>query len=123
MYASLQRASPFNDNIADILNTWTTQSGYPVITVSRHADNRTWTINQRRFILKNKNHTDQSKWEIPLNYVSQNDHSFSSTASLFMFERENENMVIETRPQNDWIIFNVQQTGELQTPVILFFFY
>lgn len=107
----MQRQAPSTVSIANILNTWTTQPGYPVLTVNRHPDNKTWTLSQRRFILKNKNHTDQTKWEIPLNYVSQTDHSFSSTESQFLFERSLETMEIQTQNQSDWIIFNVQQTG------------
>ena len=95
------------------MNTWTTQAGYPLVTVERQADKKTLIINQKRFILKNKNHNDATKWEIPLNYASPlNNNNFESTKHLFILNRNQNNIKVELQEETEWIVFNVQQTGK-----------
>lgn len=105
--------APPNINIETILNTWTTQAGYPVVTVERQADKKKLIISQQRFLLKTKEHNDTSLWEIPLNYASplESDHNFTSTQHLFIMPRNQKSFEVVLRNATDWIIFNVQQTG------------
>lgn len=115
LYSALQKQTGDNFNIATILDTWTTQSGYPVVTVDVQADRKTLHIHQKRFLLQNKNHNDDTQWEIPLNYATQADNSnFNSTHPLFILSRKsgsNSVLTVELKYEVEWIVFNVQQTG------------
>lgn len=94
------------------MDGWTSQAGYPVVTVDV-AENRTdMHISQKRFLLKNMNHTDTTKWDIPLNYATSRDE-FQNTTKQFWLRKNDAAKVITAQLNNktDWIVFNVQQTG------------
>lgn len=96
-------------NIASLLNTWTTQAGYPVVTIERQS-NVTYLVSQQRFLLKSSNHNDTTLWEIPLNYASPNE-SFTSTNGRFTLERTERSKIVQMQTDTPWKIFNIQQTG------------
>lgn len=99
-------------NLGAIFDTFTNQSGYPVITVNRHADKKTLVISQERFWLKKKVPNDETLWEIPINFASSKDNpKFENTKPLFTMSRWSKNMEIDLVNVTDWIVFNVQQTG------------
>lgn len=96
------------------MNTWTTQSGYPVVTVNVSENRMQLSITQKRFLLRDKNHNDQTKWEIPINYADSNNSNFLNTNTFFVLSRNqnaNDLLVVELQTEIDWIIFNIQQTG------------
>lgn len=100
-----------NLDIANIMETWTTQPGYPVVTVNRTAD-LTYVISQRRFLLRNKDHTDATMWEIPLNFASSSPlEGFAVTASRESLTKTQQTKTITVETNTEWKIFNVQQTG------------
>lgn len=100
------------------METWTTQPGYPVVTVER-TGSLTYTISQRRFLLKNKDHTDATMWEIPLNYASPSQlESFATTTSRESLTKTQRTKQITVETDTEWKIFNVQQTGNF-TNVLL----
>lgn len=126
LYSSLQRYAGDRLDIAAIMDTWTRQAGYPLITVQVHADRQNVSISQRRFLLKNKDHNDQTKWDIPLNTATSWDNAnFERTSNQFIFsKRLNKSLEIELINKTDWIIFNVQQTGKhLSVSIELHYFY
>lgn len=96
------------------MDTWTSQSGYPVVTVDVHANRTQLVISQKRFLLHNKNHTDNTRWNIPLNYATTvHNSNFNSTKTSFMLsQRAGATITIDMKPEVDWIVFNVQQTGQ-----------
>ncbi|KAJ6645268.1 Membrane alanyl aminopeptidase, partial [Pseudolycoriella hygida] len=97
--------------VAEFLNTWTTQSGYPVVTVTRGQDKKSLTISQKRFLLKNPNHTDQTRWEIKLNYATSQQKNFQATQSTLSLSRNQTSLNLTLSSEVDWVIFNIQQTG------------
>lgn len=109
-----------NFNVADVMNSWTTQAGYPVVNVS-FVDNVV-EFRQARFMKrtpsKDKIKKSQSKkpvWYVPINYASQSNPDFGNTRKVEWL-REGTTRIIENASK-DWIIFNVQQTGKLRTIV------
>lgn len=91
------------------MNTWTTQAGYPVVTVERQS-NVTYLISQERFLLKNRNHSDATMWEIPLSYASPSD-AFTNTNVRFTLQKNEKTKQVQMTTDTAWKIFNVQQTG------------
>lgn len=94
------------------MNTWTTQTGYPVVTVIRDGDRRTLTISQKRFLLKNFNHTDTTRWEIKFNYATSLQKNFEITSSTLSMSRSQTSFNHTLPSEVDWVIFNIQQTGK-----------
>lgn len=109
-YFALQAQAGTTMNIASLMNTWTNQSGYPVVTIERQS-NVTYLVSQQRFLLKTRIHTDATLWEIPLNYASPNE-SFTSTNARFMLERTERSKIVQMQTDTPWKIFNIQQTGK-----------
>lgn len=100
-------------DIAAVLGSYTTQSGYPVINVEVQENRRDVRITQRRFLLHNKDHSDESKWEVPLSYATSfENREFQSTKNTFLLQSKVPALDINLLEKIDWIVFNVQQTGE-----------
>lgn len=120
LYSALQRHANADIDVAAVMGSWATQSGYPVITVNVQDNRKDVHITQRRFLLRNENHTDETKWEVPLNYAtSEENANFQNTQKLFMLPRKYGGALkLNLQYEIDWIIFNVQQTGELQCTAI-----
>uniref|UniRef100_T1IX44 Aminopeptidase n=1 Tax=Strigamia maritima TaxID=126957 RepID=T1IX44_STRMM len=108
-------------NVKEIMDTWTVQTGYPVVTVSRSSHEQIAVVTQRIFHLMPDDNTDDDtnsvKWEIPLTFTSQANPDFEKTLpEKWMHNLTSEKSVTFTwndgvPPADKWILFNVQQTG------------
>lgn len=100
-------------DIGAVLGSYTTQSGYPVINVEVQENRRDVRITQRRFLLRNRDHSDETKWEVPLTYATSfENRNFQSTKNTFLLHSKAAALDINLLEKIDWIVFNVQQTGE-----------
>jgi len=96
------------DNIKTILDTWTTQSGYPIINVT--VDKDMVTLKQERFFLERnfqkKNFAD-TLWHIPITWASIGKSlEYNNTApKLWMTKKET------TFRSNSSFTLNVKQSG------------
>lgn len=120
MFSALQRqAIGIDVDIAALLGPYTEQSGYPVINIDVQANRRDIRITQRRFLLRNKDHTDERKWEVPLNFATAfENQDFKSTKHQFLLSSKAIAPEINLRKKIDWIVFNVQQTGEFDIGIL-----
>lgn len=103
---------PEKIELSTIFKTWTSQAGYPVITVTVNRKDKkpSITVKQEPFV----NGTDAKKksWYIPLNYVQQKDNSsFSDTSVQHWLLPDKKITIDKDIDVAGWIIFNVQQTG------------
>lgn len=100
-------------NLTEMLEPWTTQPGYPLITVNVDENRRKMKISQRRFFFNKTNHNDDLTWNVPLNYATANENSdFSNTTFSFIFKRHQiDGLDLEMNDTIDWIVFNVQEIG------------
>ncbi|CAG0894456.1 unnamed protein product, partial [Darwinula stevensoni] len=97
--------------VKEVMDTWTLQTGYPVVNAMRDGQNV--TVNQKRFLL-DSTATEETPtyWYVPLNLVrSSNVAEFDSTnATVWLYP--NASSVEFTLDQDDeWYIINAQQTG------------
>lgn len=114
MYSALQRYTDDNFDVGAVMDTWTRQSGYPLITVNVHADRQNISVTQRRFLLKNKNHSDETKWDIPINWATSWDNAnFTRTSRQMNFLKSEKSLELTLMNKTEWILFNVQQTGKI----------
>lgn len=98
-------------NITQIMNNWITQKGYPVLYVEMNEKRTLAYFTQKRF-LDNATRIDNSKWEIPISYAHSTENvDFSNTRPSSIFRSDSREHVINFEKEIDWLIVNVQQTG------------
>ncbi|XP_017039012.1 aminopeptidase N-like [Drosophila ficusphila] len=108
-------ALPRNYEIKTIMDSWTLQTGYPLLNVSRDYKSRTAELSQERY-LRNSQLPKEYRagcWWLPLSYTSQAELDFISTAPKDWMEcsRNGERLpkTIQDLPGPDqWVIFNTQ---------------
>lgn len=107
---------PFN--VKEVMKSWITKKGYPIVHVSRNYTTNMVQIEQKRFSWFNipaeeKNET----WLIPINFASENLLDFNKTIPDIWLKDSVINVPVKAESE-DWMIINKQQTG-----IIIFFFY
>ncbi|CAG2063687.1 unnamed protein product, partial [Timema podura] len=127
LHTSFLTVNPTSEiSVIDVMNTWTTQMGYPVITVNRNYDTartakcQTGEIVQRfvqdhreRFLLtasadSSDNH--DYKWWVPLTFTTNTSKDFTTTQTqIWLKASENETDLTDIAANDDWVIFNKQQ--------------
>lgn len=116
LYAGVQQGVnqdiPVNTpDVHAIMSTWELQAGVPIVTVSRSGN--VLNLHQTRFFYTNQ--SSDSLWHIPITYAVGSNPNFNETvADLWLtgsqLEIRNESAPIPWLP-NDWIVFNIQQSG------------
>ncbi|XP_076675141.1 uncharacterized protein LOC143372620 isoform X2 [Andrena cerasifolii] len=97
-------AAPVNE----IMSTWTTQAGFPVVTVS--IENGVATMKQKRFLLRNLKATPtNAKWWIPITWARKDNSSFDVANVGHWLSKEQDSINLGTSP--GWVIMNVQSAG------------
>lgn len=101
---------PADLTVKEIMDTWTIQAGYPILTVSRNGTNI--DISQQRYLYPNgANTSDAQKWHIPITYVTQaNQTHQSAVPSHWLKNTENSTLENVVDPEH-WIYFNVHRSG------------
>lgn len=116
LHANLQRAMNEDGlealDIAKIMESWETQSGYPLITVSRNNGNLTFT--QQRFVYDvPENLTVNGLWHVPINYITSSDSVITTTKADMWMSQQKMSMSLVNLPKywstEDWIVVNLQQ--------------
>merc|ERR1719474_1130679 len=54
--------------VKSVMDTWTLQTGFPLLTVQRNYDDQSATLSQERFLLT-ANQTNIDTWWIPVTYT------------------------------------------------------
>lgn len=120
LYKSLElvvdkKTLPDKVTLQQILESWVTQPGYPVISVTKDKQEKKVTIEQKQFYLVEPI-KKETKWYIPLNYVQQEKGNFDDTSVMLWLTPDKKSIEITNNIEKEsWIIFNVQQTGEYNT--------
>ncbi|KAK7601689.1 hypothetical protein V9T40_009130 [Parthenolecanium corni] len=103
-----------NMNVKQIMDTWTLQTGFPLITVTRDYEERTAFVSQNRFFINPENHTteDSSLWWVPLTYTTRIQSNFQNTKPTHWLMGERRlNISMPLASPHEWVIFNIKQTG------------
>ncbi|XP_026808314.1 aminopeptidase N-like [Rhopalosiphum maidis] len=94
------------------MDTWTLQTGYPVLKVVRDYSADTVTLSQERFLTIKSNGTDKNScWWIPLTMTTSTEANFNQTKAKSWLNCENNNLTLPLAKDNDWVIYNVQMAG------------
>ncbi|KAG6458903.1 aminopeptidase N [Manduca sexta] len=118
LYVALQQALDESSHripkpISTIMTEWSTQGGFPVLTVRRTAPNADSVFVAQERYLTDRSLTSTDRWHVPVNWVISSNVNFSDTSP--------QAWILPTFPATavdvpglsnaDWYIFNKQQTG------------
>ncbi|RWS22684.1 puromycin-sensitive aminopeptidase-like isoform X3, partial [Leptotrombidium deliense] len=99
--------------IASVMNTWTKQKGFPVITVSSRQDgnNKILTVTQEKFCANGKlnDYDNEVLWMVPISVSTQWDPS--SETVRFLLESRTTQIVLSEVPANYWVKLNHGAVG------------
>lgn len=102
------------------MDTWTLQTGFPEVTVTRNYTTKQIDFRQHRFVYVN--HTNKNRllgqksesplWWVPLSYTTAIKKNFADTKpSEWMRKEPMLSMRDSSISDSDWILVNIQQTG------------
>lgn len=102
-----------DQDLKKIMDTWVTQSGYPVITVTRDYSKKSAKVTQQEFFAKKTTTKSEKKWTIPINFISETEKDNGDMKPTNWFNSENNTLDVDLKTnQEHWVIFNKQQTGK-----------
>jgi len=98
-------------DVKTVMDTWTLQMGFPLVTVTRQYGDKTARVEQTRFIVGGKDDEYDLSWWVPLTFTDPKS-GFNNTYSKLWLEPDAEAKEVAQMPDSDSpVIFNVQQTG------------
>ncbi|XP_050433287.1 aminopeptidase N-like [Adelges cooleyi] len=101
-----------NLTVKQIMDTWTLQTGYPVLRVVRDYSSDQITLSQERFLSTKSNVTQQKYcWWIPLTLTTSTKMDFSQTKPSTWFNCNNKALQLSLAKEDKWVIFNMQMAG------------
>ncbi|XP_033249784.1 aminopeptidase Ey-like isoform X4 [Drosophila miranda] len=112
-------------DVQRVMDTWTLQAGYPLITVHRDYVRNTISINQRRFLLdglgktmEKDNSISNGCWFVPISFTSAHRANFTATEPRVWLQCDSQanDIPLEARSPlgaeaDQWLILNVQLTA------------
>lgn len=111
MFTAFDAQSP-DAKVSELFTAWTTQTGYPVLTVTSRV-NETIKLKQKRFLLNEKEHNDKTRWSIPITYANNPEDFGDSTTRVTYPSTQTGDLTIELPADGTlgFYILNVQQVG------------
>lgn len=113
-YGHKHETLPKHVTVKDVMDTWTVQPGYPVVTVERKGTDI--VVKQQRYMLPKTNEKDNSKWFIPISYeTSETLTSGEKTETHWLTNKDKEIVipnVFSTKNNSEyWIYLNINRTA------------
>lgn len=105
-YGHLHEALPFDLDIKTVMDTWTVQAGYPVVTVLRNGSDV--TITQQRYMLPETNLTDDSRWHVPITFETQ---TKPRGAAVVWLNKMDNITITDVVGAAEWLYVNVDRMG------------
>ncbi|KAF7687342.1 leucyl-cystinyl aminopeptidase [Silurus meridionalis] len=95
-------------DVAQMMNTWTVQKGFPLVTVN--ITGKQVQITQERFLFNAGNITDHSElWQIPLTYINDTCSLSVSCKQVFFFKDKTATFDLPSSVK--WLKFNYRSEG------------
>jgi len=103
---------PADLDVKAVMDTWTLQTGFPLVTVTRDYSGASATVSQARFFLDGAKQGDNSSWWIPLTMAGPGLENFDNTYNKEWLRAGQGSRRLTGLPAPDQpVVFNVQQTG------------
>lgn len=104
---------PSDIDVATIMYSWTSQAGFPLLTVNRNydsgSDTQTVSLSQERYFTTHI--PNNVTWWIPINYATSLDPSFDDTTPAFWQNQIGMSFTVPALASNDWLLINKQASG------------
>ncbi|KAB5528472.1 hypothetical protein PHYPO_G00140570 [Pangasianodon hypophthalmus] len=108
LWNSLSQFTNQSIDVAQMMNTWTVQKGFPLVTVNRKGNQV--KVTQDHFLLNAGDLTNHSNlWHIPLTYINDTCSSSISCKQLFYFKDKTATFNITGSVK--WLKFNYRSDG------------
>ncbi|XP_073838653.1 aminopeptidase N-like [Musca autumnalis] len=106
-------------NLKTIMDSWTLQAGFPLVTVKRNLQTGCMEIAQQRFLENStivESEEYQKCWWVPLGFTISSELNFNNTSPRIWLECDEANKMLPLEVCNvtkthEWIIFNIQLSG------------
>ncbi|XP_017783439.1 PREDICTED: aminopeptidase N-like isoform X1 [Nicrophorus vespilloides] len=104
---------PKNLTVKTVMDTWTVQTGYPVIHVNRLYGQNALELKQERYYRDTiKPKSAGQCWWVPLSYTTATELQFNDTKPKIWLPCHNNVEIFEGFPkQDEWVIFNIRAAG------------
>ncbi|XP_041449486.1 aminopeptidase N isoform X2 [Drosophila obscura] len=102
-------------NVKQIMDSWITQPGYPVVNVERRGADL--VLRQERYLLPARNPADHSRWFIPITFETNELHKGDNIPTHWMTNQEDEQELIvshvfNSASNNDSVVYlNLNRQG------------
>jgi len=109
LWAALAAAS--SKPVADVMSSWTKQTGFPMISVTSHQDgaNRVLKLRQKRF-LADGSECDSSHWMVPISFSTSQGGPEQRIKEILM-DTQDMQVVLDNVPENAWVKLNPGTIG------------
>ncbi|XP_070560579.1 aminopeptidase N-like [Ptychodera flava] len=100
-------------NVADIMNPWILQLGFPVVTVSRDGVNRA-SASQWLFKLDPDDDIpggDDFSWHVPLTYMHSGNLNYGDPSMTWLNKSTDKVINLDDDGKNNWILANIRHNG------------
>ncbi|KAL3277992.1 hypothetical protein HHI36_013334 [Cryptolaemus montrouzieri] len=117
LWESLTKAAHKNEAMAQnmtvkmVMDSWTLQTGYPVVTVERNYENGTAILRQERFFrdtIRLRNATGESCWWIPVSYATEGELDVNNTRPKTWMSCPKEETTLSGLQSDEWLLLNLQ---------------
>lgn len=89
-----------------MMDSWTTQSGYPLISLTRdYAENRA-IVNQTK--MNEDNADSETLWYVPVTYISKENHSLNV---VWLENERKTELDLSEVANSSWVLVNIDETG------------
>ncbi|GIY61314.1 thyrotropin-releasing hormone-degrading ectoenzyme [Caerostris darwini] len=104
--------------IKQVMTSWTSQAGYPLIKIERNYENRTAEVTQKHFVTNLSDDEDEEEttkrqnekiWSVPVTYTDGSELDWSTKTDFWLASKSD--TIKNLTDENTWIIANVQQVG------------
>ncbi|EFN87053.1 Aminopeptidase N [Harpegnathos saltator] len=119
LQARMNRAAPsefFSEtSVKTIMDTWTTQTGYPVVSVAIN-DKGVVHVGQERLFLRKLDHLNAERrntnvtWWVPLTWTTRSELNFDDTTTRHWLSTKEDTLNLQVDPK-EWLILNIQSSG------------
>lgn len=111
--AHKKKILPSNLTVKTVMDSWTLQTGYPIITVIRNYEENSAELLQQRYVKDAvRIRSESGSWWFPLSYTDGQEKAFNSSKPKLWLSDEEKSLTIEDLPDSKtWIVFNIKATG------------
>ncbi|XP_070558851.1 aminopeptidase N-like [Ptychodera flava] len=121
LWQSLTDVPGHDYDVKRIMDTWSLQMGFPVVTITRHSEDHTKaTADQEHYLLypfdepKDDHYTEMGyKWYIPLTFTHKSEREYDHP-TLTWLNRESADLDFEGINEDDWYLANINQTAYIR---------